>query len=500
LTTFAELGVRPRTLAALARHHITEPLPVQAVALPELLRGRDAVIQAPTGSGKTLAFGIPLAERLGTHARGGPRALIVVPTRELAAQIADVLRTIDPQLRLALLIGGVGYGGQLAALRHDPDVVIGCPGRILDLVERRAVRFDAVGYLVLDEGDEMLDQGFAHDVERIIAFTPAGKANSGRQTVLASATMPDWVKRMVDKHLIDPAQIRVAAGEQEPALEHGLVKVRREERVNILSRVLDAHKGSAIVFHRTKHGAKKLVRDLALHGHRSSELQGNLSQNARDRAIDDFRKLRTTVLVATNVAARGLDVSHVQLVVNYELPESAQWLTHRVGRTARNGAEGRALTFLSDDDLEQWRKLRRGGAPDLPWIDLEVLLDTGSMETTAAAGPASAAFPRPAGLVPLQRAHRERIRRGVPPFSTGLRRTAVHRREAGDLHMQNGTIKKLVSDRGFGFIASEDGKEYFFHRSGTVEEFDGLRAGEKVTFEVEASPKGPRAAKVKLAD
>lgn len=387
MTTFAELGVRPRTLSALASQRMTEPLPVQERSIPPLLAGRDAVMQAPTGSGKTLAFLVPLADRLDGHRRGGPRALIVVPTRELAAQIAAVARSVDPRLRTAMLIGGVGYGPQLAALGSEPDLVIGCPGRILDLAVRGSVRFSGVQLLILDEADEMLDQGFARDVERIIALTPQGREPLARQTVLASATIPGWVEQMVRRHLVDPVHIAVET-EQVPLVEHGLVHVNREDRLHTLSRVLGRSTGSAIVFHRTKHGVRKLCRDLAREGHRSTELQGNLSQNARDRAIGDFRALRSDVLVATNVAARGLDVEHVQLVVNYELPESARWLTHRVGRTARNGATGRALTFLADDDLDQWRKLRRDGAEDLPWVDVEALLTTGAMQATS--GPASA--------------------------------------------------------------------------------------------------------------
>jgi ATP-dependent RNA helicase RhlE len=388
LTTFAELGVRARTLEPLTRQNIREPLAVQAAAIPALLQRRDVVMEAPTGSGKTLAFLLPLVERLAGHSSRGIRALIVVPTRELANQIQTVLRGIDPQLRTALIIGGVGYGSQTSALRNSCDVVIGCPGRILDLAGQGAARFDHVQYLVLDEADEMLDQGFAPDVERIIAMTPA----ASRQTVLASATMPDWVQRMIEKHLDDPERIRLAA--DEPTLEHGLVRVERENRVSVLSRVLRRHGGSAIVFHRTKHGAKKLARDLAREGHRTGELQGNLSQNARDRAIAAFRRGDSDVLVATNVAARGIDVSQVGLVVNYELPETALWLTHRVGRTARNGAAGRALTFLSSDDAVKWRKLRREGAPDLTWVDDNALITTGEMRTVAAP-PFAAADPLP---------------------------------------------------------------------------------------------------------
>ncbi|TMB91867.1 MAG: DEAD/DEAH box helicase [Chloroflexi bacterium] len=378
MTTFAELGVRARTLDSLMRQSITSPLMVQEASIPALLRGQDVVIEAPTGSGKTLAFLVPMVERLAGPARAGIRALIVCPTRELAGQIQVVLRGIDPRLRVALVIGGVGYGRQISTLRSGCDVVIGCPGRLLDLAGQGVLRFDRIEYLVIDEADEMLDQGFAVDVERIIALTPAAP----RQTVLASATMPGWVQRMIDKHLVNPLQVRTHG--DEPTLEHGLLRVDRENRVDVLSRLLHRHRTSAIVFHRTKHGAKKLARDLMRHGHRTGELQGNLSQNARDRAIGAFRRGESDVLVATNVAARGIDVTHVGLVVNFELPETAQWLTHRVGRTARNGAPGRALTFISEAEADKWLKLRREGAPDIAWVDANALVTAGEMLTVSA--------------------------------------------------------------------------------------------------------------------
>jgi ATP-dependent RNA helicase RhlE len=382
MTSFADIGVRPRTLQALEQARITTPLPVQAEAIPPLLAGRDVVAEAPTGSGKTLAFLIPLVERLAGHRReGGPRALIVAPSRELANQIGTVLRTVDRGLRIAMLYGGVGYGSQLNALRSSPDVVIGCPGRILDLAGQGRVNFSAIAYLVLDEADEMLDQGFAPDVERIIALTP-GTGPNRRQTVLTSATMPSWVQRMIDRHLVDPAVIRVIA-QGESTLEHAILHVERATKVDTLSRLLRRHNGSALVFHRTKHGAKGLARDLNARGHRSVELQGNLSQNARDRAVAAFRSGHADVLVATNVAARGLDISNIAVVVNYELPESPQWLTHRVGRTARNGAAGRAFTFMTREDGEKWRKLRRLGAPELRGADTDHLLSTGDIRFIA---------------------------------------------------------------------------------------------------------------------
>lgn len=384
MTTFDAMGVRSRTLDSLAATGITTPVPVQSDAVPVLLRGQDCVMAAPTGSGKTLAFLIPLVERLqGARPGGGPRALVVTPTRELATQIAGVLRGIDRQLRVALIFGGVGYQPQITAFR-TADVVIGCPGRIVDLAGQGIARFKTVEYLVLDEADEMLDAGFARDVEKIIAMTPQPGGSIRRQTVLASATMPDWVQRMIDRHLVDPGRVRVAAP-AESALEHGILEVEHDHKLETLSRILSRHGCPTIVFHRTKHGAKKLARDLDRRGHRTAELQGNLSQNARDRAITAFRNRAVDVLVATNVAARGLDISHVELVVNYELPDTPQWLTHRIGRTARNGAAGRALTFLSEQDTDQWRKLRRLGAPDLPGVDAGRLLESNELLLVARA-------------------------------------------------------------------------------------------------------------------
>jgi ATP-dependent RNA helicase RhlE len=294
----------------------------------------------------------------------------VAPTRELAIQINSVLRSLSHRTRSALLYGGVGYGRQTSDLRAHPEIVIGTPGRILDMVERRLLTLSAIEYLVLDEADEMLDAGFARDVERIIGLT------SEPQMVLASATMPAWVSTMIHKHLDQPFHISVEH-EGEPTLESGLLHVDGSQRLEVLDRLLKGHSGPVIVFGRTKHGVKKLATRLSVMGHSAGELQGNLSQNRRDATMEAFRRGRIRVLVATNVAARGIDISGVQLVVNYELPETAQWLTHRLGRTARQGANGRALTILTPEDEPAWRKLRRQGAPDIQPVDKHLLLESG---------------------------------------------------------------------------------------------------------------------------
>lgn len=402
---FEDLGVSASACDNLRKQGITTPNAVQRDAIPPLTRRGDVVMEAPTGSGKTLAYLLPLLNRLSESASGGPRALIVVPTRELATQIDAVLRGLRTKNRSALIFGGVAYGNQLRALRQRPDVIIGCPGRLLDFINRQALRLDRVEYLVLDEADEMLDQGFARDVEKIIALTPPS-----RQTVLASATVPGWVQSMIAKHLREPEMIRVER-EVMPDLEHGLLAVSQQSKTETLDRLLSREKGQTIVFHRTKHGAKKLARDLTRMGHSAEELQGNLSQNARDRAMASFRSGACSVLVATNVAARGIDVAEVGLVVNFELPETAQWLTHRVGRTARNGVAGRALTFVTPEDGSQWTKLRRQGAPDLAHLDGDRLLGSGEWSFRAKKATTHVPAPRRYG-VPNQ-----------PPNQAGSSRT-----------------------------------------------------------------------------
>src|SRR5205085_5380525 len=306
------------------------------------------------------------------------------PTRELAIQVDAVFKSLDSGWRTALLYGGVGYHTQQQALNRGADVVIGTPGRILDVVSKRLLSLSRVEYMVLDEADQMFDAGFSRDVEKIIGLTYSP------QTVLASATMPKWVSTMIEKHLRDPLIIRVV-DDGPSLLEHGLLRTERGSKLRILSGILRQH-DAAIVFGRTKHGVRKLNLDLQRMGHRSVELQGNMAQSARDHVMNTFRAERADVLVATNVAARGLDVSHVSLVINYDLPDSAEAMTHRVGRTARNGSAGRAVTFLTYEDHEKWAKLRRQGAPALRTLDAAELSgggewlyveDVASMATSA---------------------------------------------------------------------------------------------------------------------
>ncbi len=366
--TFAELNLRPSTLAALTSMDIETPTPIQAAALPALLAGRDLIGQARTGSGKTLAFGIPAAELVDVNQRV-VQVLVLTPTRELAVQVGGVLDAVGGPRGVVttLIFGGRAMGPQRDALRRGAHVVVGTPGRVLDLLNQGALRLDRVRFLVLDEADEMLDRGFAPDVERIMS-----RAQSARQTALFSATVPDWVRGTASKHLNDPVTVAVDPNPEDAApIEHVAYDVPNGDKLGVLKDLLDHRgEGSIIVFGRTKHGVKKLARQLQFSGYPVEALQGNLSQNARDAVMDDFRAGRVRILLATNVAARGLDITSVDQVINYELPESPELLTHRVGRTGRMGRKGQALTLLGPDDGAKWRQLERGlgrRVPRRPW-------------------------------------------------------------------------------------------------------------------------------------
>lgn len=357
-TSFAHLPIRPATLDALTLMGITQPTPIQAAAMPALLDGQDIIGQARTGSGKTLAFGVPAIEAVDPSQRN-LQVLVLTPTRELAVQVGGVLEQIgEPRgIRVGLVFGGRALGPQREMLRRGVHVIVGTPGRVLDLLRQHALRLEKVRFLVLDEADQMLDQGFGPDVERIIAHTP-----KTRQTALFSATMPNWVTRASREHLYHPVTVTVDPRPDDVApVDHIAYDLPDGDKLCVLQSLLDSRgAGSVIVFGRTKHGVKKLAKQLQQAGYPVAALQGNLSQNARDRVMEDFRSGRVPILLATNVAARGLDVTHVDQVINFELPESADLLTHRIGRTGRMGRRGQAVTLLSPDDGAKWRQLERG--------------------------------------------------------------------------------------------------------------------------------------------
>ena len=354
--SFADFALPAPLQRVLAAQGITQPTPIQAEAIPVLLEGRDVIGQARTGSGKTLAFALPLLERADARVRG-VQALVLVPTRELAIQVGAVLAPLADALGLShtLLYGGRSLAPERRALA-GAQIVVGTPGRTLDHLRQGSLSLKGVSFFVLDEADEMLDRGFAPDVERILAQVP-----QRRQTALFSATLPTWVAGIAARHVKNAVTIEVDARmPAPPEVEHVVYEVETAAKLDALRTLLDDRgQDAVIVFGRTKHGVKKLAQRLDALGYPAAALQGNLSQNARERVMRGFRSGAVPILLATNVAARGLDVPEVGQVINYELPESPEWLTHRVGRTGRMGRAGRAITLLAPEDAAKWRQFEK---------------------------------------------------------------------------------------------------------------------------------------------
>jgi ATP-dependent RNA helicase DeaD len=346
---------------------ITTPTAIQERAIPILLGGRDVIGQAQTGSGKTLAFGLPMMERCDGQQRH-VQALVLTPTRELARQVGQVLTALGKGagIKVVMVYGGRPFGQQEAALASGAQIVVGTPGRVLDHLKRGTLKLERLRMLVLDEADNMLDQGFAPDVERIVGRTPGS-----RQTALFSATIPSWVQKIGAKHLSDPEVLTAEEGDgSDPDIDHVVVEAYTEDKFRVLQRLLaEPTEGGTLVFGRTKRGVRNLGQRLETQGYRVAVLQGNLDQKARDRALDKFRSGQVPILVATNVAARGLDILHVERVINYELPETHELFTHRVGRTGRMGRTGRAITLVSAADLPKWQAIERGLGRRLPRVN-----------------------------------------------------------------------------------------------------------------------------------
>ena len=343
-SSFAELGVPAALVSRLAQRGITEPFPVQAAALPDALAGRDICGKAPTGSGKTLAFGLALATRLAKAKPHRPTALVLVPTRELAAQVRAEIDQLLERGRTVAVYGGVGYEGQRRALARGVDVVIACPGRLEDLIASGVCRLDDVRTVVLDEADRMADMGFIPAVKRILDLTPAD-----RKTLLFSATLDGDVDVLVKRYQRDPARHQVSAPEEEAGdVEHISWDVKRSDRVRVVAKAIKEH-GRTIVFCRTRHGADRIAHQLGALGVDAVALHGSRTQGQRDRAIAAFSSGKASVLVATDVAARGIHVDGVNCVVHLDPPGSDKDYTHRSGRTGRAGATGTVISFVYDD-------------------------------------------------------------------------------------------------------------------------------------------------------
>ncbi|WP_141494252.1 DEAD/DEAH box helicase [Kytococcus schroeteri] len=377
--TFADFGIHPEIAAALEEAGITTPFPIQAMTLPVALDRQDIIGQAKTGTGKTLGFGVPMVHHVvspqdpgfdALDQPGAPQALAVAPTRELALQVASDLERAAAQrgIRVLTVYGGRAYEPQIEALERGVEIVVGTPGRLIDLCERGHLTLAHARTVVLDEADEMLDLGFLPDVEKLLSLTPAG-----RQTMLFSATMPGAVVAMARRYMNQPTHIRAmeevpGAGATVEAIDQFVYRAHAMDKVEMLARLLQSKgRGLSIVFTRTKRTAAKVAEQLVERGFAAAAIHGDLGQGAREQALRAFRTGKVDVLVATDVAARGIDVDDVTHVVNYQCPEDEKTYLHRIGRTGRAGKRGTAVTLVDWDDLHRWALINRAldlGAPE----------------------------------------------------------------------------------------------------------------------------------------
>ncbi|MDL1871245.1 DEAD/DEAH box helicase [Deltaproteobacteria bacterium PRO3] len=351
---FAELGIPSQLLQALQRMKITTPTPIQHQSIPIGMEGKDILGIAQTGTGKTLAFGVPVLHRLD---RFPGRALILLPTRELALQVQETLAPLGRAfgLHTACLIGGVSIHAQIRDLARKPRILIATPGRLIDLLENRRVHLDDVGILVLDEADRMFDMGFAPQLNRIFKLVP-----KQRQTLLFSATMSPEVLKLATAVMAMPVRIEVApAGTTAKDIEQEIFIIPRETKLSLLERLLQDISGTMLVFLRTKHGARKVAHTLKLMGHKAAEIHSNRSQAQRRDALSGFKSGKYRVLVATDIAARGIDVDGIEAVVNFDLPTNSEDYVHRIGRTGRAGRKGRAISFATPDQKGEIRSIER---------------------------------------------------------------------------------------------------------------------------------------------
>lgn len=351
---FLELGVAPSLFEALARLKCTVPTPIQAQAIPIAISGKDVVGIAQTGTGKTFAFGVPMIQRL-AQVKG--KGLVIVPTRELALQVDESLAKVGRGigLRTAVLIGGVPIRQQVRALSQDPHIIIATPGRLIDHVEQKTLTLSVMRVVALDEADRMLDMGFAPQITKIFNALP-----DDRQTMLFSATMPPEIMQMAAVYLKTPTRVEVApAGTAAERVTQEIFIVRKEMKHELLDAVLKQYAGTTLVFTRTKHGAAKLARTMRMAGYSAAEIHSNRSLGQRREALNGFKSGKYRILVATDIAARGIDVVGIALVVNYDLPMNSEDYVHRIGRTARAGAGGHAVSFVAPDQQKELRGIER---------------------------------------------------------------------------------------------------------------------------------------------
>ncbi|MBI4280820.1 DEAD/DEAH box helicase [Candidatus Uhrbacteria bacterium] len=420
MNDFFGLGIAPNLLDILQKLKFTRPTPIQEKAIPLGIQGADLVGIAQTGTGKTLAFAIPMLQRI--SAVGG-RGLVLLPTRELALQVEETIRKLGGRfgLRTAVLIGGASMNMQKQALRKNPHILVATPGRLIDHLTQKTAVLDLVGMLVLDEADRMLDMGFAPQIKRILALIPRE-----RQTMLFSATMPREIAEMAAQYMKLPVRVEIApAGTAAELVDQEIFVVPKHDKIRLLEKILEDCRGTVLVFSRTKHGAKKITRAVREMGHTAAEIHSNRSLSQRREALQGFKSGQYRVLVATDIAARGIDVTGIELVVNFDLPDQAEDYVHRIGRTGRAGRAGRAVSFATPEqrsDIQQIERLVRlrlpiRALPELP----------GAREThrafSLAEHPRHVQSRGPARTHGGQRGHRR-----VPPHG---KRTGWHGRSGG---------------------------------------------------------------------
>jgi ATP-dependent RNA helicase RhlE len=508
-TSFIELGLAEPVVRALETAHYAAPTPIQARAIPPLLAGKDLLGIAQTGTGKTAAFALPLLQTLSAireRARpGGARALILAPTRELAIQIAESLAIYGRYLNLGhtVIVGGFAQGPQRKAMARGVDLLVATPGRLLDLINQGYVKLDTVSHLVLDEADRMLDMGFIRDVRKIVAALPRQ-----RQSLLFSATMPAEVERLARQMLSNP--IRVEATPEAVTVDrvdqHVVHVGSRDKRTLLTNLLADPALSRVIVFTRTKRGANRLAEHLGKADIVAEALHGNKTQGARQRALERFRTGRARVLVATDIAARGIDVLGVTHVVNFEMPNVPESYVHRIGRTARAGAAGAAISLCDASEAEGLRRIERLTRRRLSVIDgRQLLIGSDPLEHTAPrprwkrGSSAVSAVRRVAVDSGPRRAQGGRAARVPPNNQTNMR----HSRSNGAAVMPSGTVIWFNAVKGYGFIQPDDGsQDVFIHISALERAGIGRPAeGQKLSYDLQREPNKGRlsAANLKVA-
>lgn len=519
MKNFSDVGLADSILRAVSAEGYTSPTPIQNEVIPAMLAGKDILGTAQTGTGKTAAFVLPLLHRIATDRQSpgpkGCRALILVPTRELATQIAVSIRTYGQFVRpsTAIVVGGLKPRPQIKALAPGVDIVIATPGRLEDHMGTGAIRLDGATTVVLDEADQMLDLGFAPAIRRIL-----GKLPKRRQTALLSATMPKQIRTLARDYLTRPEEIAVApVSKPIEKIEQSVLwtntAAKRDCLIDLLSQK-DVER--AIVFTRTKRGADKVCRHLDKAGLSSVAIHGNKSQSQRDRALGDFRKAKVTILVATDIAARGIDVDGVSHVVNYELPNVPEAYVHRIGRTARAGASGIAVSLCDPSERSLLRDIERLIGRSL---DAGKATENGPAARSSQPEVKTEATQRPRRQRTRRKAHNQNIPTSAPadespdagldrvlgnvtamPKSRRAKRDGAARKSEnqifrhaskGDNSMQTGSVKWFNGTKGYGFIAPDDGSADVFVHISAVERsgMTGLDEGQKVSFDLEVDPK-----------